>query len=425
MAILTVGQCDFIWVMNAPMEIDNRQKDSTNQQDSSSRTDLPIKARFARFNSPFMQLMIPTLITRYFWLAIEDINPGNFLDKPDPALKKPGFRPYETPSASRYLSRNFAAIGMGGTILGLIGLYSKRTYDDMKTLYSEAVGYELDKKPQDVTWNDMMKSQNAALAVTRDAYIKRTIARTAAGASFLFPWHKFRDWRSAQPKYDANANAGVGVMGVYLAAYEGFIRKPSFFDVEQNLAVKAASTDDTNVVESVQASDIHSLLLLQRKHLDKNYKMPRLDCEEGQNDTQLSNRIAELMNQTYHNKVKTEHADFTMGKFNYLIGFGMLDVFPASLGFVELANRSTDMKQVNAVAKAINAGQDPHAVFHALGIDINPAHHKEVSDDSPLPAAAHARHSENVHAAKNRFPQERRTYQDFATQQADQPRHDI
>ncbi len=35
---------------------------------------------------------------------------------------------------------------MGLTVEGFITYYSKRTYDDMKTLYAEAVGYELNKK---------------------------------------------------------------------------------------------------------------------------------------------------------------------------------------------------------------------------------------------------------------------------------------
>ncbi len=80
----------------------------------------------------------------------------------------------------------------------------------------------------------------------------------------------------------------------------------------------------------------------------------------------LADRIAVLLNQTYNNTPKTEHANFTLGKFNYLVGFGLLDMSSASLAFVELANRSSDMKEVNAAATAIKSGQDAASVFHQL-----------------------------------------------------------
>ncbi|MBY0408330.1 MAG: hypothetical protein K2Q01_11625, partial [Rickettsiales bacterium] len=213
----------------AGSKLPEAQLPEVSHTDDAPQSDLAVKGRFARYNSPFLQLMIPLLTTRYLWLAVEDINPLNFLSKPDPS-KAPGFQPWERPTTMGYIKRNFAALGMGATILGLVGFYSKRTGDDIKTLYSEAVGYELGKKTEDVTWQDVfVKSENAALQVTRDAFFKRTATRMLAGAAFLAPWHMLRDWKNHKPKYDANANAGVGAMGLYLSLFEGFMRKQSFF----------------------------------------------------------------------------------------------------------------------------------------------------------------------------------------------------
>ncbi len=341
------------------------------QETGNACNDLTVKGRFARYNSSFLQLMLPVLTTRYVWLAVEDINPFNFLKKPDPALKA-GFTPWKKPGPIGYISRNFAALGMGATILGLTGFYSKRTYDDIKTLYAESVGYELDKKPEDVTWHDLfVKSQNEALEVTRDAFNKRTAARAAAGSAFLFPWQIFRDWKNDKPKYDANANAGVGAVGVYLSVYESFLRKPSFFDVEQNLVATAITRDDITSHEIVKARDIQSLLQLQRRHVNKDYTCPIMNSPERENESVLSKRIADLLNQTYDNVKRHEKTNFTIGKFNFLVGFGLLDSFPASLAFVELANKSTDMKDVKQVAAAIRHGEDAQLAFQAHGIDMH------------------------------------------------------
>jgi hypothetical protein len=244
--------------------------------------------------------MIPLLTTRYVWLAVEDINPLNFLSKPNPA-DTPGFKPWEKPPLSGYLKRNFAALGMGATILGLIGFYSKRTADDIKTVYAEAVGYELEKKTEDVTWRDIFKSENAAVQITRNAFVKRTGARLLAGSAFLAPWHVLRDWQNHKPKYDANANAGVGAMGVYLSVYEGFMRKQSFFDMEQNLVGTTLNPHDRTTQDSINPKHIESLLFLHRNQLDPHYRFPTAGSDAGAEQCRLATRIASLMNQTYQN----------------------------------------------------------------------------------------------------------------------------
>jgi hypothetical protein len=410
-------------------------KDNTQDMDKAPARneqdlDMTMKGRFNRYNSPFLNLMLPVLTTRYVWLAIEDVNPLNFLKKPDPSkipgteLPKPGFKAWEKPGLGGYIRRNFAALGMGVTTLGVISYYSKRTYDDMHALYAESVGYELDKKPQDVTWNDIfVKSQNAALNVTRDAFLKRTAVRLAAGAAFLMPWHALRDWKNEKPKYDANANAGVGAIGTYLST-DGFMRKPSFFDMEQTMVAKAINHADDSTHENIGTKNIQLLLMLQRKNVDKTYKWPAFTSKEGKEQAVLATRIADLMNQTYDNTDRTGAAHFTIGKFNFLIGFGMLDSFPEALGFVEMANQSKDMKSVKEAAAMIKGGRSATETFKSFGIDLEQlvkentaihtmqAHHQSEHDEQQPPAK---KFTDRVTSAKEKLPQTSRSAQDFAS----------
>lgn len=405
-------------LMNMAIDDDRKKEVSTAPPVAQQQTtsDLDIKGRFARYNSPFLQLLIPLLSARYVWVALEDVNPFNFLSKPDPA-KNPGFIPWKSPGFSSYVKRNFAALGTGATLAGIIGLYSRNTYEDIRTVYAEAVGYELGKRPEDVTWDDLFQSKNAALEVTREAYTSRTLNRLLAAAAFLMPWQVFRDFRHAKPKYDANVNAGVGAVGTYLS-WDGFFRTPSFFDTEQDMVATAITHKDTvGVPRIIVPENIQHLLLLQRRHLNPRYQWPTLDTAEGVAAAQLNQRIANLMNQTYNNIAHVEDARFTLGKFNYLVGFGLLDRYPDSLGFVELANRSTDMRDVKAASLAIKGGQDPYSVFQQYGIDLAQLQlapsQATAKEEAPMPTT---RFRDRVGPSKDNIPAAARTHQEFAEQ---------
>lgn len=342
------------------------------------------------YSSLFTQLLIPLVGTRYIWWTAEEINPFNFLGKPLPETthdkkkikyaddqktitNKTEITKYKEPSAWRYASRNFAAYGMGTGVLMLMGIYSKNTLNDIKAIYAEAVGYELGKNSKDVTYTDVfVKSKNEAVKTTCDAYIKRTAGRIGTALTFFVPWEKFRaeSFKYVAPKYGTNANAGVGAVGALIYG-EGFLRKPSFFDVEQKLVSTKINHKDIDPYTAFQPQDIQALLTLQRKHMDKHYTAPSISTPEGQGDVKLATRIAELLNATYDNKPDMAPARFTIGKLNYLIGFKLLDKAPEALAFVELANKSTDMKEVKQAASAIKAGEDVTQVFARSGVDIN------------------------------------------------------
>ncbi len=368
-----------------------------------------LQADHTWYNSLFTQLLAPLVATRYIWLAIEEINPFNFLGKTPPA-DKPNQKIWKEPSFLRYASRNFAAFGMGTTFLAIVGTYSKNTLKDIKSIYAEAVGYELGKKTEDVTLTDVfIKSNNEAIKTTCNSYLTRTLLRMTTASAFFIPWHKLRskEFQAIKPKYDVNANAGVGAIGIHIYG-EGFLREPSFFDIEQKIVSSKINHKDVNPYAEIQIDDIQSLLALHRKHLDKNYVPPLGASPEGQNDVKLAKRITELFNCTYDNIPPVDNNSFTLGKLNYLVGFGLLDKFPESLAYVELANKSVNMKEVKQAATAIKDGQDPQAVFLQFGIDM----HKTMDK---------AQASIDTEMALEKFTKkiQPKSFMDFATRQSE------
>jgi hypothetical protein len=348
-----------------------------------------LKSDQSWYSSAITQLLAPLVGTRYIWLTLEEINPFNFLGKTPPKLthdekvikygkdnktilNEKEITPYKESSFGRYASRNFAAYGMGAGLFLLMGIYSRNTLNDVKSLYAEAVGYELGKNSKDVTTADVfIKSQNEAVKVTCNAYLKRSLVRFGTAATFFVPWQKFRSkpFQYVQPKYDVNADAGVGAIGALIYG-EGFLRKPSFFDIEQKLVSTKINHKDIDPYTAFQPQDIQALINLHRKHLDKHYKAPSVASKEGQHDVALANRIAELLNIAYDNKPEVTNDKLTIGKLNYLIGFNLLEKFPEALAFVELANKSQTMEEVKQAASAISNGEVSQSVFARFGVDM-------------------------------------------------------
>ncbi len=369
-----------------------------------------LKSDHSWYSSLFTQLIVPMVSTRYIWLAIAEINPFNFLDKPLPKIE-PNAKPYKEPSFGKYAKNNFPALGMGATFLAMVGAYSKNTLHDIKSIYAEAVGYELGKKTEDVTLKDILfTSQNSALKVTREAYLFRTFARSLTASTFFIPWHKFRSkpFQSTPPEYGINVNAGTGAIGAHIYG-EGFLREPSFFDIEQKLVSSKINRNDVNPFIPIAPHEIQTLLTLQRKHLDKNHTPPLGASKEGQEQVKLAARITDLFNRTYDHIPDTGNESLTLGKLNYLIGFGLLDKYPESLAYVELANKSADMKEVKQVAQAIKNGSSAQETFLSHGIDMG-----NLANTASQPAI-----TENI-AEKFTQSIKPKSFMDFAAQKSEQ-----
>lgn len=345
---------------------------------------MPLRADHTWYNSSLMQLLLPLFGFRYLFEAIEDINPGKFFSKiPKVDIKDQSWKHQNT---KQFVLSNVIPYGMGALFGGIIAKYSLDTLNDVKTVYAEAVGYELGKKTEDVTLKDIFsESKNQAVAVTREAYSWRTLLRLGTAATFFVPWHKLRGFKDAAPIYGANAKVGVGAIAAYILG-EGFLREPSFFDIEQKLISGKINHKDAIARISITPQEVLGLLSSHHKHIEPSYQAPSGASIDGQNEVMLATRITDLLNQTYNNAPHTGDVHFTIGKFNYLIGFGLLDRFPESMAFVDLANKSTDMQDVKQAAAAIKAGQDAKVVFAQFGVDIAQSAAILPTVSSPIPA---------------------------------------
>ncbi|MBY0406537.1 MAG: hypothetical protein K2Q01_02505, partial [Rickettsiales bacterium] len=99
-------------------------------------------------------------------------------------------------------------------------------------------------------------------------------------------------------------------------------------------------------------------------------------------------------------------------KLNYLIGFGHMESYPANMAFVELANKSKDMKDVKEAAQLLKSGQDVHAVFQQYGIDT----HSFAYKPEATPEAGTTKFADKVPRKADLLSHGPKGHQDFAEQ---------
>jgi len=381
---------------------------------ATSATDLTMVGRFSRYTSIFWQAILPFLSVRYLFEGTDILfGPNKKIRKNDRIFGK-----FKDEGIQKWLTSNIATIAFGAAINAFTAFYTRRTYKDIKTLSAEAVGYELGKDPKEVKFHDMRKSQNAIVKTTTHSLVTRTIKRLSAGFTFFIPWAPLFNSKKYRHKGNDDLDnvglkLGSGVMGAYLFS-DGFLRKQSLFEAMQEMVdVKINhTTADPNIL--ISASDIDLLFNLNERAENKAYKPPVPNSLEAQRNRQLSTLIADMMNHTYN--TAPPDANFTVGKFVYLLGNGYLDTFPNSLGYVELASKSKDMQEVKAAAAAIKGGNNPEAVFQEFGIRLdNPFAPAPAQAGSAEPAAS--QYAQRVQQTQARVPQMARKPQDFAATQ--------
>jgi hypothetical protein len=381
---------------------------------------LKLVGRFSRYDSIFAKLLLPFLSVKYLAEGLHDLTNFTYRiqhwkekekERTDEGSKL--FGKYDNVGWRRWLNKSILALSFGTVVNLLIGLYTNRTYRDIKTLYREALGYEFDKAPQDIGVRDIWRSQNAVIQKTRGDFLGRTLKRFGAASGFFIPWGPW----FAHEKYENTSKLdnigykmGPGVMGAYLF-WDAFKRKKSFFEELQETVDTKLSRDSEGGKpgEGVTTEEILSLFLFQRKAVDKSYLRPPLDSQEWQEQTALAAHIADVTNRTYGN-TPGDNASFTIGKFEYLFGFGLLDTFPESLAYVELASQY-GMQAVKQVASAVKNGMNPETAFAEYG--ISPEHLASLSARNVSPQEQQGRFEEWKHtpepeSAVSRDPQEQR-----------------
>lgn len=258
------------------------------------------------------------------------------------------------------------ALGVGS--LALTGTYANMVYKDLKNIFGEAVGYELNKDPHDVTFADLMKSQNAIVKMSISNFWERTASRFLTDlpffASIKFPHVEIADFM-------------IGVKGLQLFG-ESWRRKTTMFE-DLVALVNSKINPQNGLGQPITSGEIFDLYQHYGFHT-KSTKVFNTIIERDGNDSivwargqRVFGRIAELMNQTYAYKHPSQldadgnlllHADFPLPKFIYLLGHNLIDPSQPeqSLAYIETAN-SYGMQAVSEVQTMFSHGATIDAVI--------------------------------------------------------------
>ena len=155
---------------------------------------------------------------------------------------------------------------------------------------------------------------------------------------------------------------GAAGVAAYLLT-DSISRSQKYFEYLQGMVTKKLNHESGLSSEAITNNNITDLLTLHKRALNKAYK-PAFDSPQWRNDVKLAEEVTDLLNRTYNQSPRT--ANFTIGKFDYLLGFGLLVTFPESLALWSFANRSRDMRAVNAAAQGHCKRRKPRSGFWAI-----------------------------------------------------------
>lgn len=241
---------------------------------------------------------------------------------------------------------------LGTGTLFMTGYYANRVASDIKKVFAETVGYELDKDPRDVTYHDIWSSQNELVKEVRHNFIKKNLGRVATDLVFFTGTLAHIPRLGFFKKYSFS-DLGVGVKGAQLIGEVLNKQTTIFEDLVQIIDNKMNPLKGLGA--PINVGEIFDLY--QKYTLMHDPKATFRDALSGQNhdgrdwnqSQAIFRRIGELMNNTYKYKhigeaasqEPKEPADFALPKFLYLLGNNLIDTYrpDATLAYVEVANR--------------------------------------------------------------------------------------
>lgn len=316
---------------------------------------IPISGRLAQYISGYWQLLMSAVGMRYIAEEISkvickwQINRCEYgsdeykRKKDDYARKKPW--------------QNLYAPMTGGVMMLVTGSYAWSTAKDLRTVFAGAVGWEMNKPADQVTFLDLFRSKNELVVEARHNYVKFNLRRVGVNLPFfvhLVPFLRKYDY------VDGESSVGWGYgSNMFYLTMDVMSRKETFFERMQSF-IDSKINHSNQVGERVNADDLINLYLRHSRDRKNSFVMPQMSSPEWQNNQKLFGRMADLMNQTYKNAPATEHADFTIDKFLYLLGEGLIksQAMEKNLAYVEVANSPGGIDGVKDVARQVGEGKD-------------------------------------------------------------------
>ena len=237
-----------------------------------------------------------------------------------------------------------AAMGLGS--LALTTSYSATVYTDIKNLFAEAVAMETGKRPQDINYADLQRSDNRIVQRTVDNFWKRTFRRVLSDLAF-FP--------AAMARLVWGGDLVVGLKALQ-AFGETWKRKTTMFE-DLVTFINNKINPRNGLGQAISVGEIFDLY----QHYSEDYAPSRMFknvVERGTGEgviwaqaQPIFTRMTELLNLTYaykHSSVLDPHtghavhqADFGLPTFIYLLGHDLINVNTPerTLATIEIANR--------------------------------------------------------------------------------------
>lgn len=345
--------------------------------------------------SEFVRYLLLALPARYLFRSVIE---GTFAK--EVGAKFAGFRdrvvdtfikpkPNETTaqkgSRREYMSGLAYDYALGASSLFLTFSYSSTVYRDIKNMFCEAVGLELGKPADQVSFGDISRSENKIVRKTVENFKWKCVERFGADLLFFV--------RPLIRKFTPLKELPVGDMMIGVKAAQAlgdtWKRKTTMFE-DLVTFVNNKINPRNGLGQTIGVGEVFDLY----QHYADGFmpdKMFRNVLERGTGEGMVwaksqpvFQRIADLMNDTYtykHHTVidpETGHskhlADFTLPTFIHLLGNDLIDPYAPerTLAYIELANA----KGIDAVKQAqasFASGMQPADVLAQHGITAAPS----------------------------------------------------
>lgn len=239
-----------------------------------------------------------------------------------------------------------------GVLSGTVTTYHMmRTWKDIKSVYSEAVGLELDKNPHQIGLRDLRKSENVLVrnAITRFGWFNTL--RYATDLVFFTSLARKEVFGREIPADGTGIDMGMFAKGSLL----GFdiVRQPSFFEVLQRLVGSKFGT--SGLGNDVTPHELKELYNAYAKKYAPGSLIKATDVELWNNNEAMFKRIAYLINHSYRERrvpfdssdprvpgrlVIQKQENFRLPMLLHMMGHGYISLDKTDLTrtYVEIAN---------------------------------------------------------------------------------------
>ncbi len=279
------------------------------------------------------------------------------------------------------------ALGVGSLAMSMV--IRRNVLREMNSIYSETVAYELGKRIDEVTEEDIFASNNQIIQSTVGNFNRNQWIRFGISA---LPFLK----NVPSLRFMNTGDFAVGLWGA-LWAYDVWGRDPTMLETFHDF-IKDKLNPLYGIGDKITGADVLNIYQLYafKFHPERAFKvLAPSDSDESQlwaRSERIFARVAQLMNDSYNFKHTTTRdpetglpvakANFTLPKFIYLLGHELINAREPewTMAYIEIANKF-GMEAVKEVNYSRREGAALNEVLAKYPVDLHPM--KDENGKSP------------------------------------------